>query len=61
MPIYEFRCPACAAEFERIVFSQLAAAEMSCPHCEATGVERLMSVFSSNASSFSESSSSGMT
>ncbi|QGY40091.1 zinc ribbon domain-containing protein [Pseudodesulfovibrio cashew] len=41
MPIYEYRCRACGAEFEELVFSQ---DELPpCPKCGSTQVEKLMS------------------
>lgn len=39
MPLYEYECPTCATEFERIVpFS--AADDVACPHCETPHVRR---------------------
>jgi putative FmdB family regulatory protein len=41
MPIYDYRCRSCGAEFEKLVRGDTAVA---CPKCEATKVERLMSL-----------------
>jgi putative FmdB family regulatory protein len=46
MPLYEFRCPQCGAEFERIVF-RADEGPVQCPTCGALNPERLLSVFSS--------------
>lgn len=40
MPMYEYRCPACAAEFELLVRSSTVP---SCPHCGAADPVRLVS------------------
>ena len=42
MPIYEYRCRACAHEFETLVRSGDTPA---CPSCSATDLERLLSLF----------------
>lgn len=42
MPIYEYRCLACDAEFEALVRGAEAAA---CPSCGATTLERLLTAF----------------
>jgi putative FmdB family regulatory protein len=47
MPIYEYRCDACAEEFERLVFSGDKAAP-ECPQCGSAKTQRLMSCFSSS-------------
>ncbi len=45
MPIYEYRCTGCGAEFEELV--SLAAAEQPqfCPVCGLPSAERLLSTF----------------
>ncbi|MEJ2079108.1 MAG: zinc ribbon domain-containing protein [Acidobacteriota bacterium] len=43
MPIYEYRCPECGREFERIVANDKA--EVRCPSCGRQKVERLLSSF----------------
>ncbi|HEU4647990.1 MAG TPA: zinc ribbon domain-containing protein [Gemmatimonadales bacterium] len=48
MPIYDFRCRSCGTEFEKLVRGDTAVA---CPKCEATKVERLMSLPARPASS----------
>jgi putative FmdB family regulatory protein len=42
MPIYEYRCAACEAEFEKLVQG---AATVVCPACESARVNRRLSVF----------------
>jgi putative FmdB family regulatory protein len=44
MPIYEFRCDACAEQFEELLRAQDADA-VACPHCGSNGVTRLFSTF----------------
>ncbi|MDH4045506.1 MAG: zinc ribbon domain-containing protein [Gemmatimonadota bacterium] len=41
MPIYEYHCPDCGADFERLVRGQ---ARVACPACESRSVERRFSV-----------------
>lgn len=41
MPLYEYTCQACEHTFEALVFD---GDTVSCPQCEATKVERLLSV-----------------
>lgn len=40
MPIYEYRCPDCAKEFEELVFGNKIP---PCPACGAKNAERLLS------------------
>jgi putative FmdB family regulatory protein len=40
MPLYDYRCPACQAEFELLVRSSTVPA---CPHCGATTLARAVS------------------
>ncbi|MFQ5874837.1 MAG: FmdB family zinc ribbon protein [Dehalococcoidia bacterium] len=42
MPIYDYRCEQCQAEFEKLV---LAPAAVTCPGCQGTDVKRLPSRF----------------
>lgn len=42
MPIYEYRCERCAAEFERLILRTI---QVACPRCHGTRVERLLSRF----------------
>lgn len=44
MPIYEYRCAACEAEFEELLSSSTAPAP-ACPSCGAPTVERRWSSF----------------
>lgn len=45
MPLYEYRCDACQAEFElQVSFAKADAAE--CPECGSQEVTRLVSTFS---------------
>ena len=41
MPIYEFKCLKCKADFETLVFRSND--KVTCPHCESDELERLMS------------------
>jgi putative FmdB family regulatory protein len=43
MPLYDFRCRSCAAEFEALVRPP---AEAACPACAGTDLERLVTGFS---------------
>jgi len=51
MPIYEYRCSACGAEFSRIQRVGAGSEGVTCPQCESTKVERLLSSFASASSS----------
>ena len=42
MPLYEYRCLACGQQFEALVRSD---ASPSCPSCQGTELERLLSGF----------------
>jgi putative FmdB family regulatory protein len=46
MPIYEFTCQKCQHLFEELVFSRTSEANVVCPACGSSAVERAMSVFS---------------
>ena len=41
MPIYEYRCEACGAEFETLVLGKT---EPSCPSCAGTDLKRVFSL-----------------
>ena len=43
MPIYEYRCKQCEAEFEKYVAG--AAAAVACPTCQSPEVMRKLSMF----------------
>jgi len=61
MPIYEYHCTACNAEFEKLVFGSNPA--VACEKCGSEKTEKLLSRFgmgrSSNSASSGSSSSSG--
>ncbi len=40
MPLYDYRCPSCSAQFELLV---RASDQPACPKCGATGLEKLVS------------------
>jgi putative FmdB family regulatory protein len=41
MPLYEFNCKQCEHTFETLVFGD---EQVECPQCQATKVERLLSL-----------------
>lgn len=41
MPIFEFHCPDCGADFEKLVFGS--DPNVECPQCHQTNCEKLMS------------------
>jgi putative FmdB family regulatory protein len=45
MPIYEYRCRGCGADFERYVAGSAAATGVACPTCAGGDVMRKLSVF----------------
>jgi putative FmdB family regulatory protein len=49
MPIFEYRCRECGAQFEKIVRS--AAEHVICESCQSKKVEQLLSVFTVSAAS----------
>lgn len=48
MPIFDYRCQRCGHEFEAIVRPSLPA---TCPSCQGTDLERLISLFSVSSAS----------
>ncbi len=46
MPIFEFKCQACQAEFEKLVLSNQDT-EPECPCCHSSRVQKLLSAGSS--------------
>jgi putative FmdB family regulatory protein len=46
MPIYEYRCSGCGAEFERLTPLANAHTVQECPHCGKVSGERILSVTS---------------
>jgi putative FmdB family regulatory protein len=51
MPLYEYRCEACGAAFERLRRMQEADQDQECPHCASHRVERLLSTFAAQTAS----------
>ena len=51
MPIYEYRCEACATVFEDFVMSAGSDEKPACPECGSPETKRLVSSFSSAGSS----------
>lgn len=51
MPLYEFQCTDCKDEFEELVRSSAAVAEVKCPRCGGQHVRRKVSLFASKAGS----------
>jgi putative FmdB family regulatory protein len=43
MPIYEYGCPACKADFETLILRTSDLAEVACPTCGSRKVSRRMS------------------
>jgi putative FmdB family regulatory protein len=59
MPIYEYRCKECGTSFSRLQRVGAGSEGVTCPKCESTDVERLLSSFASTSSSPSLTSSTG--
>jgi putative FmdB family regulatory protein len=55
MPIYEYTCSDCGAEFEKFVRSITGVAEVSCPVCGGTHLKKGWSVFGTGKSDGSSS------
>jgi putative FmdB family regulatory protein len=51
MPLFEFRCTECSAEFEKLVRHAGKYEEISCPECRSGKVEEILSTFASPAKS----------
>ena len=51
MPIYEYRCEACGAEFEELTMSNNAGKAVRCRACASKRVTRLLSSFAVPATS----------
>lgn len=47
MPIFEYRCRDCAAEFEKIIFGR--ENPVDCPQCGGARTEKLLSSFSAHS------------
>ena len=55
MPIYEFECPKCHADFDELVRSAEAVKDVACPNCGSRKVKKKLSSFASKVSSASSS------
>ncbi len=49
MPLYEYRCAECGHRFEILQRIGEGAEGLSCPHCDAAGVQKQFSTFASNS------------
>ena len=60
MPLYEFSCAKCGAEFEELVMSSKpeAIAKVACPNCGSHKVKKKMSTFASSGAGSSAASAS---
>ncbi|NLD72585.1 MAG: zinc ribbon domain-containing protein [Chloroflexi bacterium] len=45
MPIYEYHCEHCGANFDKLIRSFSAPAEVECPHCQSTDCRKSISLF----------------
>ena len=45
MPIFEYKCNKCEAEFEKLVFGTSSENGIQCPECQSHEVEQLFSCF----------------
>jgi putative FmdB family regulatory protein len=43
IPIYEYACQSCGHRFEQLILGKAASAEVACPACAKTKVERVLS------------------
>lgn len=50
MPIYEYTCQDCEAQFEKFVRSMTAKVEVKCPQCGGTHTRKGWSVFGTSKS-----------
>lgn len=50
MPLYEFQCIDCKDDFEELVRSPAAIAEVKCPACGGQQIKRKVSLFASKVS-----------
>ena len=61
MPIYEYRCQQCGADFELLRSISASDEDLACPECGAPEPSRKLSIFASSEGSSSCGSSSGGT
>ncbi len=47
MPLYEFECLKCGAEFEKLVRTSSPEEEVSCPKCGSRNIDEKISAFAS--------------
>lgn len=47
MPLYEYQCAACGAEFEQLRRMADADRDLECPKCQSQEVKRTLSTFAS--------------
>ncbi len=47
MPLFEYRCAECGAEFEKLVRNPGAGAEITCPVCSSRKLDQMLSTFAS--------------
>lgn len=50
MPIYEYTCTSCGAQFDQLIRSAQDEQSVTCPKCSARKVERRPSVFAAHGS-----------
>jgi len=49
MPLFEFHCPSCDADFEELLPSSKVATKVACPRCGGKETTRKLSVFAARA------------
>ena len=59
MPIYEYSCPQCGEDFEKLIRSMSTADQVSCPSCSSNNVKRRMSLIASKGGGDCDSCSTG--
>jgi len=59
MPLYEFECMQCGAEFETLVLKSSEKNEIKCPTCGSQTLEELLSTFASSSGDCAPSSGGG--
>jgi len=51
MPIYEYQCKQCQHDFEALIWSQRDEQAICCPKCQCKDLGRILSPFSTSATS----------